>query len=245
MWRTLIAGGTAGICNWMVAIPSDVLKSRLQTAPEGTYPNGIRDVFRHAMREEGIRALYKGATPVMLRAFPANAINPLVDISHVVEHCIRQAALFEAEMQHMLEYAHFVLNATIQHMAGQQTDLVHFPSPSVHPRLQYNPNLASLGQIVLWFRSYHDEHHPMITEYESDEDDDDDDETNSDPTPDIQVIAVRHLPQNIYSVDNSSLQDPNASRVPHLFCLANVFLLKIWPTINILLRKLKKVFGLM
>lgn len=73
VWRTLIAGGTAGICNWMVAIPSDVLKSRLQTAPEGTYPNGIRDVFRHAMREEGIRALYKGATPVMLRAFPANA----------------------------------------------------------------------------------------------------------------------------------------------------------------------------
>lgn len=71
--RTLFAGGMAGIFNWMVAIPPDVLKSRLQTAPEGTYPNGIRDVFRHAMKEEGIRALYKGATPVMLRAFPANA----------------------------------------------------------------------------------------------------------------------------------------------------------------------------
>lgn len=73
VWRTLVAGGMAGICNWSVAIPSDVLKSRLQTAPEGSYPNGIRDVFRQAMREEGVRALYKGATPVMLRAFPANA----------------------------------------------------------------------------------------------------------------------------------------------------------------------------
>ncbi|XP_023227595.1 mitochondrial carnitine/acylcarnitine carrier protein-like [Centruroides sculpturatus] len=71
--RTLFAGGMAGIFNWMVAIPPDVLKSRLQTAPEGTYPNGIRDVFRHTMKEEGFRALYKGATPVMLRAFPANA----------------------------------------------------------------------------------------------------------------------------------------------------------------------------
>ncbi|XP_015931003.1 mitochondrial carnitine/acylcarnitine carrier protein [Parasteatoda tepidariorum] len=71
--RTLLAGGCAGICNWAVAIPADVLKSRLQTAPEGTYPNGIRDVFKHAMKEEGVRALYKGATPVMLRAFPANA----------------------------------------------------------------------------------------------------------------------------------------------------------------------------
>ncbi|UYV65141.1 SLC25A20 [Cordylochernes scorpioides] len=70
---TLFAGGMAGIFNWMVAIPPDVLKSRLQTAPEGTYPNGIRDVFRKTMKEEGIRALYKGTTPVMLRAFPANA----------------------------------------------------------------------------------------------------------------------------------------------------------------------------
>ncbi|XP_050414699.1 mitochondrial carnitine/acylcarnitine carrier protein [Patella vulgata] len=71
--RTLVAGGVAGIFNWAVAIPPDVLKSRLQTAPEGTYPNGIRDVFRQLMKEEGILSLYKGFTPVMLRAFPANA----------------------------------------------------------------------------------------------------------------------------------------------------------------------------
>ncbi|XP_061187756.1 mitochondrial carnitine/acylcarnitine carrier protein-like isoform X1 [Saccostrea echinata] len=71
--RTLIAGGFAGMFNWLVAIAPDVLKSRLQTAPEGTYPNGIRDVFKHLLRNEGIFALYKGVTPVMLRAFPANA----------------------------------------------------------------------------------------------------------------------------------------------------------------------------
>jgi solute carrier family 25 carnitine/acylcarnitine transporter 20/29 len=70
---TLTAGGVAGIMNWAVAIPADVLKSRLQTAPEGTYPRGIRDVFKKLMKEEGIFALYKGATPVFLRAFPANA----------------------------------------------------------------------------------------------------------------------------------------------------------------------------
>jgi solute carrier family 25 carnitine/acylcarnitine transporter 20/29 len=72
-WRTLFAGGMAGIFNWLVAIPPDVLKSRLQTAPEGTYPKGMRSVFAELMREEGIFALYKGVTPVMLRAFPANA----------------------------------------------------------------------------------------------------------------------------------------------------------------------------
>jgi solute carrier family 25 carnitine/acylcarnitine transporter 20/29 len=33
----VLAGGMAGICNWLVAIPADVVKSRLQTAPEGVY----------------------------------------------------------------------------------------------------------------------------------------------------------------------------------------------------------------
>lgn len=72
MLGTICAGGLAGIANWAIAMPADVLKSRLQTAPEGKY-NGIRDVFRELMRQEGPSALYKGVTPVMLRAFPANA----------------------------------------------------------------------------------------------------------------------------------------------------------------------------
>lgn len=42
-------------------------------APEGTYPNGVRDVMKKLIAEEGVLALYKGITPVMLRAFPANA----------------------------------------------------------------------------------------------------------------------------------------------------------------------------
>ncbi|XP_059617115.1 congested-like trachea protein [Phlebotomus argentipes] len=70
---TIFAGGMAGIANWAIGMPADVLKSRLQTAPEGTYKNGIRDVFAELMRREGPLALYKGVTPVMLRAFPANA----------------------------------------------------------------------------------------------------------------------------------------------------------------------------
>ncbi|XP_038596124.1 mitochondrial carnitine/acylcarnitine carrier protein [Tachyglossus aculeatus] len=71
--RILLAGGTAGIFNWAVAIPPDVLKSRFQTAPAGKYPNGFRDVLRELVREEGVASLYKGFTAVMIRAFPANA----------------------------------------------------------------------------------------------------------------------------------------------------------------------------
>jgi len=71
--RTVAAGGIAGMLNWAVAIAPDVLKSRLQTAPAGTYPHGIRSVFAELMRTEGPSALFRGLTPVMLRAFPANA----------------------------------------------------------------------------------------------------------------------------------------------------------------------------
>ncbi|XP_029466075.1 mitochondrial carnitine/acylcarnitine carrier protein-like [Rhinatrema bivittatum] len=68
----LTAGGLAGVCNWAVAIPVDVLKSRFQTAIEGKY-QGFMDVLREVLREEGPGGLYKGFTAAMLRAFPANA----------------------------------------------------------------------------------------------------------------------------------------------------------------------------
>uniref|UniRef100_A0A7S2MNV6 Mitochondrial carrier protein n=1 Tax=Helicotheca tamesis TaxID=374047 RepID=A0A7S2MNV6_9STRA len=68
----LSAGGFAGIACWTVAIPPDVLKSRLQTAPPGQY-GGMYDVYKHLVKEEGHAALFKGLRPAMLRAFPANA----------------------------------------------------------------------------------------------------------------------------------------------------------------------------
>jgi len=68
----LFAGGMAGVANWSVAIPADVLKSRYQTAPPGTY-KGLGDVLRELLRNEGPTALFKGLGPAMVRAFPANA----------------------------------------------------------------------------------------------------------------------------------------------------------------------------
>jgi solute carrier family 25 carnitine/acylcarnitine transporter 20/29 len=68
----LCAGGVAGMACWSISIPADVLKSRYQTAPAGTY-SGILDVYRHLMKEEGPKALFKGMRPAMVRAFPANA----------------------------------------------------------------------------------------------------------------------------------------------------------------------------
>jgi len=65
------------MANWVPAIPVDTLKSRLQIAPEGKYPSGIRSVAAEIFNEhgllKGIAVLYRGTAPVMVRAFPANA----------------------------------------------------------------------------------------------------------------------------------------------------------------------------
>ncbi|KAI8868768.1 mitochondrial carrier [Ramicandelaber brevisporus] len=68
----LLAGGIAGVVDWTITLPIDTLKSRLQTAPEGKY-NGIRDVFRELVRNEGYTALWRGLLPVVLKALPSNA----------------------------------------------------------------------------------------------------------------------------------------------------------------------------
>ncbi|KAG6879757.1 hypothetical protein C0992_012077 [Termitomyces sp. T32_za158] len=68
----IVAGGSAGVAMWALAIPPDVLKSRIQSAPEGTY-SGLLDCARKTIAQDGVRALWKGFGPAMARAFPANA----------------------------------------------------------------------------------------------------------------------------------------------------------------------------
>jgi solute carrier family 25 carnitine/acylcarnitine transporter 20/29 len=62
----ILAGGTAGVAMWAIAIPPDVLKSRLQSAPEGTY-KGFMDCARKTIAADGIGALWKGFGPAMGR----------------------------------------------------------------------------------------------------------------------------------------------------------------------------------
>ncbi|KIM47849.1 hypothetical protein M413DRAFT_417313 [Hebeloma cylindrosporum] len=68
----ILAGGTAGVAMWALAIPPDVLKSRIQSAPTGTY-SGLLDCARKTIARDGVQALWKGFGPAMARAFPANA----------------------------------------------------------------------------------------------------------------------------------------------------------------------------
>jgi len=68
----IFAGGMSGVAMWSIAIPPDVLKSRIQSAPTGTY-SGFLDCARKTIAADGVGALWKGFGPAMLRAFPANA----------------------------------------------------------------------------------------------------------------------------------------------------------------------------
>ncbi|CAB3232904.1 unnamed protein product [Arctia plantaginis] len=73
MAACMFAGGVSGMCYWIVAMPADLLKTRFQTAPEGKY-SGLMDVFKQLMSREGPRGLFTGLTPVLVRAFPVNAV---------------------------------------------------------------------------------------------------------------------------------------------------------------------------
>merc|ERR1712142_1197319 len=60
------------LSGFMTTVIMDVVKSRLQAAPDGMY-KGALDVLQQTLKNEGVGALWKGAVPVLLRAFPANA----------------------------------------------------------------------------------------------------------------------------------------------------------------------------
>jgi len=60
------------VAMWTIAIPPDVIKSRIQSAATGTY-SGFMDCVRKTIATDGVRALWRGLGPAMARAFPANA----------------------------------------------------------------------------------------------------------------------------------------------------------------------------
>ena len=71
---SFIAGGLAGICTWFTSYPFDIMKARLQM--DGVHAlhgerqyKGMVDCFVKICKEGGVRRLFKGLTPTLLRAF--------------------------------------------------------------------------------------------------------------------------------------------------------------------------------
>lgn len=68
---SILSGAAAGAANWLIALPLDVIKSRIQADKAGTLSGGA--AAEQLWKEGGVKAFYRGLTPALLRALPANA----------------------------------------------------------------------------------------------------------------------------------------------------------------------------
>lgn len=70
-----MAGGIAGVISWILTVPMDVIKSRLQADGMGEKRQytGIRDCFQQSYKDEGAAFLTRGMCSTLLRAFFINA----------------------------------------------------------------------------------------------------------------------------------------------------------------------------
>jgi solute carrier family 25 carnitine/acylcarnitine transporter 20/29 len=77
MTHLFVAGGTAGFMYWVLFYPLDVIKSAMMTdaldKPSRKF-GGILATTKTLWGEGGVSRFYKGVTPCLLRAVPANAI---------------------------------------------------------------------------------------------------------------------------------------------------------------------------
>lgn len=77
MTHLFTAGGSAGFMYWVLFYPLDVIKSAMQTDAlrvEERRFRGVADTASKLWAEGGVSRFYKGVTPCLLRAVPANAI---------------------------------------------------------------------------------------------------------------------------------------------------------------------------
>ena len=70
---TFVAGGLAGVVGWACVIPLDSPKSVVHAGWDYRVVGDFPRALGHVLRTRGVRGLYTGILPAMLRAFPANA----------------------------------------------------------------------------------------------------------------------------------------------------------------------------
>jgi len=70
--QVLLAGGVAGVSQWVPTYPIDVVKSHLHAAPPGTY-RGFVDAARRLYTTEGSSVFLRGFHVCLIRSFPLHA----------------------------------------------------------------------------------------------------------------------------------------------------------------------------
>ncbi|EFA86528.1 mitochondrial substrate carrier family protein [Heterostelium album PN500] len=68
----IFSGGIGGIAYWSIFYPADVAKSSIQVSDGGPAPS-LTATLKKIYQKDGVKGLYRGYVPTVLRAFPANA----------------------------------------------------------------------------------------------------------------------------------------------------------------------------
>jgi solute carrier family 25 (mitochondrial carnitine/acylcarnitine transporter), member 20/29 len=69
----IFSGGFAGMAYWTLIYPVDTVKSIIQSRSIQEGSGGAWSVAAEVYREQGVKGLYRGLSPALLRAFPACA----------------------------------------------------------------------------------------------------------------------------------------------------------------------------
>jgi solute carrier family 25 carnitine/acylcarnitine transporter 20/29 len=69
----LIAGGVAGVVGWAISFPLDLIKSRIQSTPQGSRGEIMR-IAKDIYKRDGFIGFFRGLSPTLLRAVPVNAV---------------------------------------------------------------------------------------------------------------------------------------------------------------------------
>jgi len=76
IYLRVLCAGTSGMICWFPFYPIDQIKTRIQTqsfsgASSTRKMLSMTEAFRQLMKEGGVRVMYRGLTPCLVRAFPA------------------------------------------------------------------------------------------------------------------------------------------------------------------------------
>jgi len=68
----MISGGCAGLAYWIIGLPADTLKSVVQT--QVLTPENKKVKLLNVVKYVGVKNLFRGLTPALIRAVPTNAV---------------------------------------------------------------------------------------------------------------------------------------------------------------------------
>jgi solute carrier family 25 carnitine/acylcarnitine transporter 20/29 len=88
----MASGSAAGVADWLVCYPMDLVNSRMQMDQVGKYA-GMNDCFRKSYREGGIPIFFRGLVPTLSRAIIVNG-----PIFYVYEYSLAFLESFEEDL---------------------------------------------------------------------------------------------------------------------------------------------------